>query len=183
MYCGLVISEIAEWVGLDSLAPREPWQTIVLWIELGFLVVFLAETIVGVLVNGPSHLVSSLHGALDTVLTTASLVLTVFLLSTGIAALGILRISRYVKLVAAYNRLLCMRHTLRRHAKLTARLAEKADQASLEWKDGSPLRLPAPLSPGGYHVFISHVWRYAQDTAGTRHARHTLALTGPSEWP
>ena len=37
----------------------------------------------------------------------------------------------------------------------------------LTWPDGRPIDLLPPSASGGYHVFLSHVWRFAQDQAGT----------------
>ena len=51
-------------------------------------------------------------------------------------------------------------------------------EPNLAWFDGSHVRLHPPHTPGGYHLFISHVWRYGQDQAGT--IKSTLRSLIPS---
>ena len=43
-------------------------------------------------------------------------------------------------------------------------------------EDGTPVLLRPPASKGGYHLFVSHCWRYAQDQAATIKAMLTLML-------
>ena len=57
-------------------------------------------------------------------------------------------------------------------------MLKEMGQAQLRWFDGSEVLLQPPTSPAGYHLFISHVWKYAQDTAGT--LKSTLRSLVPS---
>ena len=43
-------------------------------------------------------------------------------------------------------------------------------------EDGMPIVLRHPTAKGGYHIFISHCWRFAQDQAGVIKATLTLML-------
>jgi hypothetical protein len=59
------------------------------------------------------------------------------------------------------------------------RVTAEMKQAHLEWREGGgTVQLVPPNAPGGYHLFLSHVWRYAQDTAGT--LKSTLRSLVPS---
>jgi len=48
------------------------------------------------------------------------------------------------------------------------RLRRDVDQSRLTWDDGyTPVMLRPPTNPNGFHLFLSHVWKHAQDQAGT----------------
>ena len=51
-----------------------------------------------------------------------------------------------------------------------------ADNLHLEHADGTPVILYPPDAVGGYHVFLSHCWRFGQDQAATIKAMLTLML-------
>ena len=46
--------------------------------------------------------------------------------------------------------------------------ASAADgEMSIELDDGTAIALQPPREAGGYHLFLSHAWRYGQDQCGT----------------
>ena len=48
------------------------------------------------------------------------------------------------------------------------RIATELSGDRLKWSDsGAALQLAPPLSPDGYHLFLSHVWAHGQDLAGS----------------
>lgn len=48
------------------------------------------------------------------------------------------------------------------------RMRQDLYQWRLTWDDGcTPVMLSPPEKPEGYHLFLSHVWKYGQDQAGT----------------
>ena len=46
------------------------------------------------------------------------------------------------------------------------RMATEMRQERLKWPDGTPIQLRPPKKIGGYHLFLSHVWRSGQDQVG-----------------
>ncbi len=59
------------------------------------------------------------------------------------------------------------------------RIAMQLNESSLTWADGKPVQLLPPTAGGdGYHLFVSHLWKHAQDTAGT--VKSKLAALVPS---
>ena len=53
-----------------------------------------------------------------------------------------------------------------------------SDALHLERADGTPVLLHPPDVKDGYHVFLSHCWRFGQDQAATLKAMITLMLPG-----
>ena len=83
--------------------------------------------------------------------------------------------ARYMRVVLVHHIALARGKDVKKRWRALQLVRDQPDQAPLRWRDGKRLRLDPPLAAGGKHIFISHVWRFAQDTAGTVNGRlHTL---------
>jgi hypothetical protein len=72
----------------------------------------------------------------------------------------------------------------------TSETSERLLGSTLRWAaDGTLVQLAPPAHKGGYHLFLSHLWKHGQDTAGTlkselKHVLPTCAhpMTSPPPW-
>ena len=59
------------------------------------------------------------------------------------------------------------------------RITTELSGERLRWADdGTALQLAPPLSPDGYHIFLSHVWAHGQDLAGSLKSNLRALLSG-----
>lgn len=159
------------------------WLNIYQWLDLAFLLFFCFEIVICALADGCSYW-RPLANCIDAFVVGVSLVISIlYMLSSvdstleSLRLLRVFRVLRFVRLITTVNamvyKLLRARHWC---CTTILGLNNNADDAQttwgqLAWQDGSdqPNQMVAlrPPAAGGYHLFVSHAWKYAQDTAGT----------------
>ena len=174
-YLLFVVADCIDGVTSDVLVPRQPWRSIVVRTDVACQLFFLLGLIVRGIIEGPRLFEVSavnLTFAHRAVFVVINLSISLSLLATlDGPSLALVRASRYVKLISAYSRFWSVLYALSQHAGRLKSLLSHGEEAHLCWSDLSTLQLRAPFKPGGYHVFISHSWRFAQDMAGTINGR------------
>ena len=161
----------AEW--------EQDWVRIFEILDVTFLSIFFCEIICQVVAEGCSYLCSSVLVLVDAVAISLSLPLTVLVLTLNsdtslpfLRLLRLARLARYLKVITSYNRFLRLYKQRKTVTKFMLRSLLRGDQAPLSWRDSrAPVQLGPPLTSGGYHIFISHAWRHAQDAASTLNGR------------
>lgn len=175
-YLGIVIADVIEAVRSDGSAPNAAWQYHVLRLDVGFLSAGALGLIIGLVMEGPTlyeHSAVAISLGHRLIFVAINLSIAIALLMMAEPPVALVRISRYLKLVGSYTSFLGVSFNLRVHwDRLKSMLRLQADLVPLRWGDDlQRIRLPPPFNSSGQHVFISHGWKYAQDTAGTVGAR------------
>ena len=169
----VVVADVIMGAASDNLDVHS--RSIFIGIDMSFLVLFVIGFCVSGAVEGRRMLEASavtLSIAHSLLFVAANLSVAVVLLATLLApSPALVRTSRYLKLIGAYTRVWEQTSNLSTHVQRLHALVLQADQAILLWRDGQHIRLAPPTSKNGRHVFLSHSWRYAQDTAGTINGR------------
>lgn len=145
------------------------WTDVYTISDLSFLSLFACETCLRVFVEGRAYFRSPLN-SIDSVTVTSSLVLAIYSMSSpeisSFPLLRLFRLTRIVKMVGAYNRLVAMRDRWRTNV-WKKRVQDSERRSTLVWSaGGTPVEL-SPPSAGekGFHLFLSHKWAHAQDNA------------------
>ncbi len=165
-------------------------------LEVIFLSIFQCEILMNVFVDGLTYVFSSVLVGLDAFTITVSLPLAIWVLVSSedsafsfTRLLRFARLARYLKLIVSYNRCIMLYKHKRSWASGAVMNVLKSDKAKLVWRDtGQQIKLSQPLqsaadAPGkvelgstsknGYHIFLSHLWKYAQDTGNAPRGQPT----------
>ena len=172
----LVYGELGEECVEETPAEAQ-WRKIYTNLDLAFLIFFGVEICLRLCAEGLSYFRSSALNAVDATTVVASLgfsFVAMFGNGPDLALLRLFRLTRIVKMVGAYNRLVKMRERLLRigWAKSLLLLRDQMAITTMVFRaSGRNVELLPPLEIRtggtiGYHLFLSHVWAHAQDTAG-----------------
>ena len=146
------------------------WRRSYEWADLAFLLFFAFEIMLHLIAEGVRGYLRSPLNSIDAITVCSSLVLAVLSMRyTNLSSFGVLRLfrlTRIVKMVGAYNRLVAMRD--RWQTRRWKKRIQRSEAASaLVWQDSGELIKMAPPKEGerGFHLFLSHRWMHAQDNA------------------
>ena len=161
---------VPQQCGAEASSEIKLWKFIYDKADLSFLIFFACEIILRLIAEGFRAYFKSPLNCIDSCTVSSSLVIAV--LSTqfdDLSSFGVLRLfrlTRIVKMVGAYNRLITMRDRWR--TRMWERRIHKSEaKSALIWRDSGDLVKCEPPRAGedGFHLFLSHKWTHAQDNA------------------